>query len=842
MNFERKNGLARAIRHASASWRACASMMVLGVALGASGGVMAEARRVNIPAQPLDQALLELGQQTGMQILYGPELVSGKRAPAVVGNMEPQQALEQILGSAGLKYRIEDNTVYLLNDAPVADALELNVTTIQGQGMGQMTENSGSYTPNKVSAGSKTPTSLRSTPQSVSVITNEVMRDKSMNDLTDAMAITPGITVQQTNERIFQYYSRGFAIENIQIDGAAPMALGTTAGSFYSSKVYNLAEFDHVEVLRGASGLFGGTGDPGGIINLVRKRPLDTYQLKVEAAAGSWDNYRTQVDVTGPLAFDGKLRGRLVTAYTDRQYFIDERSSQTPTLYGILEADVTPDTRLTLGGRYERINENGSSAGLPRYSDGRDLGLARHTNLTDSWAFQDGRSQEIFAKVDHAFSDDWKANFTYTQTQETGSQKRAFNVGALNPITNSGPARFGSYASYKSDQQLADINLAGKFQMLGREQEFLLGADHQRITSRWQGTGLLAGALAPINVFDPDSTPWAEPPTRKDYNNRYKPNTQVQYGLYSTLRLHLTDPLHVILGARAQRYKFEQEFSLASGNAWNPESTISMREPTKVVPYGGIVYDLSDDWSAYASYSEIYKPQQDKVQGPKESGSAIEAMKGHTYETGIKGELFGGALNTNIALYYTKRENQAIEDPRFPAEGVLFGGSCCWVSSGEVVSKGVDLEVSGEILPDWSVIGGYTYNHSENRTNNSAFSTITPKHLFKLWSVYRLPGEFSDFKVGGGVNAQSASYVSGTASLLGSEGQVVGSESYDYRQPGYAVWGSMAEYRLDDHWTLTYNFNNMFDKKYYLTVGSSVAGNWYGEPRNHILTLRGTFW
>ncbi|MHC6226526.1 TonB-dependent siderophore receptor [Pseudomonas sp. X10] len=842
MKLEQKNGLPGAIRRATANWCTSASMVVLGLALGMGSAAYAENKVLNIPAQSLDKALFELGQQTGLQILYGPELVSGKQAPAVVGDMEPQQALEQMLRNAGLTYRIENNAVYLINDAPVSDALELGTTTIQGQGMGQMTENSGSYTPNKVSAGSKTPTSLRQTPQSVSVITNEVIRDKGMNDLTDAMQATPGVTIQQSNERIFQYYSRGFPIENIQIDGAAPMALGTTAGSFYSSKVYNLAEFDHVEVLRGASGLFGGTGDPGGIINLVRKRPLDTYQLKVEASAGSWDNYRTQMDVTGPIAFDGKLRGRLVTAYSDRQYFVDERSSQTPTIYGVLEADILPDTRLTFGGRYERVNENGASAGLPRYSNGDDIGLPRHTNLTDSWAFQDGRSQEIFAKLDHDFSDDWKVNLSYTQTQDVGLQKRAFNVGSLNPVTNTGPTRFGTVARYKSDQQLTDMNLAGKFDMLGHEQEFLFGADYQRITSQWTGTGQLDGAFGPIDVFDPDATPWPEPPTRKDYNNTYKPNTQIQYGLYSTLRLHLTDPLHVILGARVQRYKFEQKYSERVGDTWDVKSDISMREPTKVVPYGGVVYDLSDEWSAYASYSEIYKPQQDKIEGPRESGNSLKAMTGKTYETGIKGELWGGALNTSFAVYYTKRENQAVEDLRYPQEGVQFGGSCCYLAQGEVVSKGFDMEVSGEILPDWSIIGGYTYNNNRNRNSDDVFSSITPKHLFKLWSTYRLPGEYSDFKVGGGVNVQSASYVSGMASIIDSSGEPIGSEKYDYRQAGYTVWNAMAEYRLDDNWTLTYNLNNAFDKKYYLTVGSSVVGNWYGEPRNHMLTLRGTFW
>ncbi|WP_353230718.1 TonB-dependent siderophore receptor [Pseudomonas qingdaonensis] len=792
---------------------------------------------------PLDQALTRFADQAGLRLMVASEVVTRQHSQGLHGRYAVQQGLDRLLLGSGLSARLSGDVILVERTPALGAALELGTTTIQGQGMGQMTENTGSYTPSLTSVGSKTPTSLRQTPQSVSVITHQVIQDKGMVDLTDAMKMTPGITVRNSNERINDFYSRGFAIENIQIDGAAPMALGTTAGSFYSSKVYNLAEFDHVEVLRGASGLFGGTGDPGGIINLVRKRPLDTYQLKFEASAGSWDNYRSQVDITGPMGFDGKLRGRLVAAYTDRQYFMDERSSHSPTLYGILEADVLPSTRLTIGGRSERINENGASAGLPRYSDGKDLGLPRHTNLSESWAFQDGRSDEVFAKVDHELSDDWKLNVSYTQTQDSGLQKRAFNVGSVNPVTGTGATRFGSVARYRSDQQLADVNLAGKFNLFDRQHEFLMGADHQRITSQWRGTGQLAGAFEPINVFDPGSTPWPNPPTTKDWLADYNPNTQIQYGLYSTLRLQLAEPLHLIVGARAQRYKFYQTYQ-ERGVA---PAYLSTREPTKVVPYGGVVYDLNDEWSAYASYSEIFKPQQNKLEGPTpapgtESSNSIEPMTGKTYETGIKGELWGGAVNTSFALYYTKREHEAVLDPAYPVTTVPFGGSCCYVTQGEVVSKGVDMEVSGELLPDWSLMAGYTYNHNQNRNDDTVFSSLTPKHLFKLWSTYRLPGEFNDLKIGGGVNLQSANYVSGTAAVLDNTGAVIRNESYEYRQAGYAVWNAMAEYRLDDHWSLTYNLNNVFDKTYYSTVGSSVAANWYGEPRNHMLTLRGTFW
>lgn len=833
-----------------ASYRSCVSVAVLGLALSVCGGAFAQPMQVNVPAQSLDKALTELGKQTGLQVLFGPDMVAGKKSTAVKGTLEPEAALEALLKDAGLTFRIENNTVILGPENGASSTLELGTTTIQGQGMGEMTENSGSYTTGLTSIGSKTPTSLRQTPQSVSVVTSQAIQDIKAVDLNDALKVAPGITLQKTSVRTSDFYSRGFMIQNIQIDGAAPMALGNSSGSFYSNKNYDLVEFDHVEVLRGASGLFGGTGDPGGMINLVRKRPLDAYQLKIDTSAGSWDRYRTQFDVTGPMGFDGKLRGRLVAAYSNNGSFQDHLSDEKPTVYGVLEADILPSTRLTFGGRSERIHVNGSGIGLPRYSTGGDLGLSRRTSLTQGWAYQDGRSQELFAKIDHEFNDDWKVNATYTKTLESGLSKSAFAANGLNPVTLKGTIWNGNTTAYRSEQGSADINLAGKFDAFGLRHEFLLGMDHQKITSRWRGTQQSAGSGSDVDVFDPDATPWPQPPTRKDFFREYSPNDQVQYGLYSTLRLQLAEPLHLIVGARAQRFKYDLLYTADwdQTGAWAPESNVSTREPTKVTPYGGLVYDLTDEWSTYASYAEQYRPQQQRLQGPQ-PGSAIEAMKGRTYETGLKGELFGGAVNTSFALYYTERENEAVVDLRYPTTQVQFGGNCCYLPQGKVISKGVDMEISGEVLPDWMLIAGYTYNNNQNRTKNAAFSTITPKHMVKLWSTYRLPGRLNDLKLGGGVNLQSATYVSGTAGVVGSDGNPVKDANgrdlsipFDYKQSGYAVWNAMAEYRLDENWTVAYNLNNVFDKTYYSTVGSSYSGNWYGDPRNHMLTLRGTFW
>jgi outer membrane receptor for ferric coprogen and ferric-rhodotorulic acid len=803
----------------------------------------AQVHRYDLPAGTLEQSLNAFAQTAGINLPFNPGMVQGKRAPALRGEYAVAQGLEILLSGSGLaasRTAAGNWMLYQLMNAGAA--LELDTTMISGQGMGQATENSGSYTTGLVSAGSKTPTSLKNTPQSVSVVSQQLIEDLRMVDLSDALKRAPGITVKNSNYRLPQFLSRGFPIDNIQIDGASPMDIGSGIGTFYANKTYDMAEFDHIEILRGASGLFGGTGDPGGIINAVRKRPLDYNQLKINTSAGSWDNYRSEIDVTGPIAFDGRLRGRVVTAYTDRQYFYDNRSTDKPFIYAVLEADLTDSARVTVGGRYERIHENGTGDGLPRYSTGKDLKLGRSTWYTPNWAYSDNASQEWFVKYDQDLGETWKLNVSFTNTYDKTEAKSAFLWGAPDPETMQGATWGGSFIKSWSEQSLFDANVSGTFSAFGREHELLVGADAQKVTSRWRATGGMTDII-PIDVYNPNATPLGPDAIGDELTRDYSPNTRKQYGLYSTLRLQLTDPLQLIVGARAQRYKYEQKYQTvnAKTGAWEAQPGIDYREPTKMVPFGGLVYALDEQWSAYASYSEIFKPQAQRREGPVTSGKTVEPMVGKTYETGLKGELFNSSLNVSAALFYTQREHEAVLDPAHTGQSVLYGGSCCYLPQGEVVSKGVDLEASGELLPGLMVMGGYTYTNTRNRETSKAFSSVTPKHLAKLWAVYTLPDRMSQWKVGGGVTAQSANFVSGESYRLDSKGNPYSTTPFDFSQGGYAVWDTMVEYQLDEHWTVALNGNNLFDRKYVETVNTAEYGNYYGAPRNYMLTLRGQF-
>ncbi|MGE8409450.1 MAG: TonB-dependent siderophore receptor [Pseudomonas sp.] len=791
-----------------------------------------EARHYDLPAGALEQSLNTFAQRAAINFPFDSALVRGKQAPGLNGDYTVQQGLDALMAHSGLAATQTANGYWSLNPVATntAEAVELGATQITGQGMGEATENSGSYTTGLTSVGSKTPTSLRQTPQSVSVITAQTLKDRQITSLGDAMRATTGITVKNANYRMPRFYSRGFEIKNIQIDGAA--SLDSNGG--YSNHLYNLDEFDHIEVLRGSAGLFGGVGDPGGIINLVRKRPLDHYQLKFEAAAGSWDNYRSQADVTGPIGFDGALRGRLVASYTDRQYFMDHRGTENPSIYGVMEADLSSDTMITLGGRLEKNKETGTGDGLPFYSDGKSPGYSRSYWPTTNWSYSDHASNELFFKLDHYFSEDWKFNTSLTHVYDTVESQGAFIYGNIDRADLTGPYWSGSYQRAWSEQTVLDMNISGKFELLGQQHELLVGADAQKIRSRWRAADGVSGR------FGSYQEPWLEGSIDKEFWRDYSPNKQKQYGVYSTLRLQLADPLKLIVGARATRYSFDQVYATKNRatDVWSDVNIVDHREPTKVVPFGGLVYDLDDNWSTYLSYSEIFNPQASSLAGPQ-PGTSLEPMEGKTYETGVKGELWGGALNISAALFYSERENQATVDPRYAQEMLMYGGSCCFLPRGKVTSKGIDLEVSGELLPNWQVMVGYTFNRNEDRTNKAIFSSVTPKHQAKLWSTYVLPGELSDWKVGGGATLQSANFVNGAIEYSGVN--YIGPEQVKMSQGGYAVWDAMVEYKVDSHWTLGLNANNLFDRKYFDTLSHPDYANYYGTPRNYMLTLRGVW-
>lgn len=812
--------------------RAPLAQACMGLALAVSWqAVQAQTVRLDLPAQPLASALDQFARQAGLQLVFDLERAQGRQAPALAGDLDLRQALDQLLRGSGLDGRVENGTLTI---RPVAQSgKSLAEIRVEARRAGDgTTEGTGSYTSRVTSIASKTDQGFREVPQSVSVITRQLLDDAKMADIRDALNATPGITSSQLNFESSYFYARGFQMDSLSIDGGAPLNIASYTYSYHQ----NMAFYDRVEVMRGASGLLGGVGDPGGTINIVRKKPLAHARLVVEQSVGRWNQYRSMVDATGPLTADGRVRGRAVLAYEDRDYHVDVVHNRSPQLYGVVEVDLTADTLLTAGAGHARQKRRGVGGGdVPRYSDGRDIGLPRNTSFTQDWARAERNTSELFGQLEHRFANRWKLKLNLTHSKSAYEGTTAFGYGALDRATGSGVDWYGGgQYRYANTQDVADLSLAGTFALAGRTHEFLLGLDRQKIKSFWN-VGYASGAATPIDVWNPGA--WRPSPAGPE-SRRYNPWGQEQSGGYALLRLHPSERLHVIAGARYAGYKFDQVYEALndSSGQWELASGSRFTEPAKLTPYGGVIYDLNAQWSAYASYASIMKPQALSKAGPP-PGDSLAPIKGKSYEAGLKGELMDGRLNATFSVFRVERTGTAVVDTRYPTSQEEWSGNCCYLPQGKVTSRGFDLEVGGELQPGWQAAVGYTYVNTRDASTDTPYSSITPKHQLKLSTAYTLPQTQGRWKIGGSAQVQSSQFVQDT--LYDADWNPI--RQYDFRQGGTTVWNGFVQFQIDPRWSLALNVNNLTDKVYYQTVGYATGSNYYGTPREWLLTLRGRF-
>ncbi|MEE1921694.1 TonB-dependent siderophore receptor [Pseudomonas sp. 148P] len=771
----------------------------------AASETQAQVHRFEIPAQSLDGALAAFSAVTRVQVLVTAEVTQGLRSPGVIGSYPQSEALGRLLAGTGLSASyIDGDSVTLEKRARGDEAVQLGATKINSDLLGATTEGSRSYTTGALTIG-KGEQKLKDIPQSVSVVTRQRMNDQNMNNLQDAMRQVTGVTIKSYNSgsSLNDVYMRGFLVDQVQVDGVSQ---ATGQGDLATS--FDLAMYDRVEVLRGPSGLYQGSGEPGGTINVVRKRALGTFGLNGELSAGSWDNYHSSVDITGPLNADGSLRGRFVTAYEDNQSWVDYAKNERPMVYGRLEYDFTPSTTLSLGGTYQK-NRSTPAFGLPAYADGSLLDVSRSTFVDAKWNKLEERVWEGFAELDHALDNggQFKTSLTYRDA-ETPTRNFTWSDDAVDPATGDSWAVAYSYYTHIKSLGL-DSFVTLPVEAFGRTHEFTAGAEYQHLNKDFTYGG---GEYFPINVFDPGRI---DIPKQEFAMDNGTWSTSRQYGVYGRAKLAATDQLDVILGSRVTWFEAEGKNANAYFNRFGETETNIDR---KFIPYGALVYELTPELSAYGSYTKVFKPQTDI----DASGSVIDPREGEQYELGLKREFLDGRLNGSIALFRIYDENRA----------ELVSGGQFYRAQGKVRSQGWETELSGNLTDNWSVVTGYAYtmtrsmNGSEEEQGRT-FSTITPKHNFNLWTDYQFSdGLLQDFSVGGGVRAVSATYYR---------------RNVDFEQPGYAITSAQIGYKVNKHVSVKLTGNNLFDRKYYERVDSPWGSNFYGEPRNFTFTVRASY-
>ena len=702
-------------------------------------------------------------------------------------------------------------------------ALQLGATNIEGVALGATTEDTHSYTTGSTSSATGLPLSIRDTPQSVTVITRQQMDDRGVQSISDALRNTPGVSTQKYDSDRTEFAARGFAITNFQYDGVNQPYDGVYGENPNNSD--DSASLDRIEVIKGATGLMTGSGDPSATVNLIRKKPTKEFKASISGTVGSWDSYRTAGDVSGSLTDSGNVRGRFVGVYQDKDSYIDHYSQKKDLYYGILEADLTDDTLLTFGIDKSSATPRGSSwtGNATYFADGGRTDFSRSFNPAADWSRRDFDEISYFASLEQALANDWKFKASLSEkTTDHDTQLASAGYGNPDRATGEGMSLFWGRFEGHRVQDTADVNVSGPFTLGGREHELVAGvmASHSRQTGSTYD--ISAFESVPGSIYD-----WEGRLPKQEFpvNGKYE-RTQSQNGVYLATRLRPTDDLSVILGSRLSTFKYNEDYRYIAASPLD-DTHASYKEHGIVTPYAGVVYDLNDVYSVYASYTSIYQPQTYK----DASGMTLAPVEGDSYETGLKAAYFDGRLNASLALFRIEQDGVAEQTGTnaITNEGIF-------KAVDGTTTKGVELELAGELAEGWNLTAGYTYARTRDKDEQRIFgyplSTSKPEHVVRTFTTYRLPGALDNVTVGGGISWQSAFY-----------GKIYSAPAGDYtsiKQGGYTLVDLMTRYQYNEHLSFTANANNVFDKKYLSGLGNYDT-TFYGEPRNLMLTTQWDF-
>ncbi|AIR88589.1 TonB-dependent receptor [Pseudomonas cremoricolorata] len=723
-------------------------------------------------------------------------------------------------------------------------ALELDATTIEDSSLGADETGQLGYTVESTRSATGMKLSPRQTPQSVTTITRQQMQDRDIHSIEQALETAPGVTASkmEVGGRT-EFRARGYGISNWKIDGLQyPGSTDFSGGG----AALNMDMYERVDIVRGANGLLGGTGDPSAAVNLIRKAPTKTFGGSAYATYGSWDKRRLGADLNVPLSEDGRLRSRFVVTQQDANSFRDNQSERSRAALANFAFDLSDATTLNAGYQYEysKTVGGGWGANIPIwFADGSKTNLPRSSNLAPSWSFGETETQTVFAGLQHRFENDWELELKGSQSSiDALSHRGLAKVNSLRrgvyggywDQDGGGAILNGLHQSTDTTQQSAQIDLSGPFQLLGRTHQAMVGYSDSRtvawspqysctMVSNGQSSGPVTGCLFRANNGLPISN-WHDG-VDDDLNMlasktglHSKVTTRLQ-GMYAATRLSITEPLSVIVGARTSDYS-----AITRGV---DGSRTSQHNNGVVTPYLGAVYDLDDNYSLYASYTDIFTPQTQQTV----SGGTVEPIRGQSYETGIKGEWFDGRLNASAAYFRTKQDNKAVLDGDLTTPT---GNSAYKAGTGQE-TDGIDLELAGALTPDWNVYAGYTYLHFRRVDSDGRQD---PSHLFKASTTYRLSGALDRLTLGAGVTAQTN--IRAVSSPAGQPSNGISTGPSDVNWSGYAIWNALAKYQVTDDTSVTLNANNLFDKHYYTRYGF-YAGAIYGDPRSLSLTVNTAF-
>jgi outer membrane receptor for ferric coprogen and ferric-rhodotorulic acid len=668
---------------------------------------------------------------------------------------------------------------------------------------GQRTEGDDDYTVKVQTTSTRFPISQRETPQSISIVTRAQIEDFQLNDINSLLSTVPGVNVQAAETDRVYFSARGFDIQTFQTDGIGlPFAFEVSTGSI------DTAIYDHIEVVRGAPGLLSSTGNPSAVVNFIRKRPAKTFQASADAQYGSYDNLRLDGDVSVPLISGGGLRARAVGALVDNDSYLDRYHLRRWTGYGIVEADLRPQTVVSAGYGHQDHQSSGAMWGaLPiYYTDGTRIGLPRSANTGPDWAGWNVIDRQIFADVTHHFSEDWTARVTAIRRAISENDELFYVYGNPDRATGDGIFTYPGAFRAQTRNLTLDAHIAGKISLFGRRHDMMVGVnrsaqDYKQYSSYDFSTVGIGLPLA--TAFDGS---FARPNFPTTYDLSLDTHTRRETA-YALLRLNLADPLKLMVGANITH-------ATSEGSSYGAPTVYNR---TRFLPFIGATFDLTGNISAYASFATIFNPQTQTDVNRR----LLDPIEGDNIEAGVKGEWLGGRLNASVAIFQARQNNTA-EAAGFDATigQTIYRGI-------DAESQGIEFELGGHLAEGLQATGGYTVMRVRGE-DKEPVRTFVPRNTARLNITYS-PPSLSALKLGVSAQYQSRIYIEpgSVSSTTGAPIRIT--------QVGYALLDLLARYDITDHLSVSANLKNVTNVKYLTSLNYDQG--YYGAPRTILGTI-----
>ena len=669
-------------------------------------------------------------------------------------------------------------------------------------------EQANGYKVNSMSSATGLELSHLQTPQSTIAITSDFMADQQLNTAIEAITSVTGINAREADNGKFSISARGISVTSILYDGIAT----TYDTRFnYGDNLTDTAIYDRIEIVRGATGLMLGAGNPSAAINLIRKRPTANTQINLTASLGSWDNYRAMVDVSGSINNSESIRGRAIVAYQDRLSYQDRFSQTSQTLYGIIEADLSNSTLLTLAVDNQSTTPKGTmSGGLPIfYSDGSRTAYDRGASTAQDWASSRTDALNAFIRLEHYFNANWQLTANYVYGDNDLDYDVFWVKGEPDPINNTG-MKPGSinYIDANRTQDTYEVELNGRFNWLGQSHQLLFGYNTQE---QQFSTPYYASQQSDYVIGDfTDSSYSIAKPNWQSEAAYGSYGTTKQDALYVAAQLNITNALSLIVGSRLNQWQTNQD---------NFGRIHDYKISDELTNYFGATYELTQSWALYANYTDIFTPQSrvDK------NGNYLSPIEGKNYELGIKASVLDERLDISLSGFKIYQDNVG----EYTGDTIAETLQAIYKPINGTLTQGYELEINGKLTDNWNAYFGYTHSKGE-KPDNTVLNTTNPNDQFKLFTSYQLSGALDNLKLGGGYRWQSNSYDEVKNPVYG---------AVEVNQPSYGIASLMADYQMNEQLSVSLNIDNLFDKHYYSQIGFYNQYR-YGKPRSFSLQLK----